>query len=192
MQPLASSPPTAEWIKILASTSAGFLFAMLGEPLKVALNDWYKRRNLRLAVYRELADNLAPYLDYGGKEWLGTRPSLEFVISRRVYDYALGQPELAFRIRDFGYLESAYRLLIAIETNTDPEWSSQTAFDMLLTAIGQGRLDRRILLKSLRSPWSKYLLNEQLKPFEGGPRVYRGGIMASLRRTIGLPQYSDE
>ena len=53
--PIASGLP--EWLKILLTALAAFTVGVVAEPIKLIINHWYKRRNMRRSLYSELANN---------------------------------------------------------------------------------------------------------------------------------------
>jgi hypothetical protein len=80
-------PPLSEFQKTIFTITLGFLFGLLGEPLKIRLTDRLKRKRLRRVCYEEILDirsalahALALYREDPGRKTIGGKTASEYLV----------------------------------------------------------------------------------------------------------------
>jgi hypothetical protein len=111
---------TAEWVKIIISTTVGFVSGMLADLLKTNVADRRKLRRIRIAIYNELAfiyTHLIVELNVLTKEKQTQQQFATTMKSLRTkaYDSANSQPDILFQMKESRYINALHKLLQYIE-----------------------------------------------------------------------------
>lgn len=140
-----------ETTKVLIGTISGFLIAFFAEPIKIYFSNNFKKRNIRLALYKEFYHNIylmQPHLikDKNGFEKLHKH----FFIFDAYNHFIAKETETFYQLKESGDLIAFYKMLnlILLRSFEDPERQRHIeAFYFAFTsALEEKNIDRRIFL----------------------------------------------
>src|SRR5262249_47133767 len=99
-----------EWVKILLTALAAFSVGVISEPLKLVIGNWFKKRNMRNSLYRELVRDF-------GHLWMflrtNERPFEDFYtfldtegFSVDVYKWTKSQLDVFYQLAEGGAIDN--------------------------------------------------------------------------------------